>query len=92
MKWQIGDVTVTKIVELEVTGGSRFTNYNTEITYIRHRRPKDKSNPLLARGQINIGFADGHVELLSHDALADPVTTLSRQKALWSPKDPSINN
>jgi glyoxylase-like metal-dependent hydrolase (beta-lactamase superfamily II) len=24
MKWQIGDVTVTKIVELEVTGGSRF--------------------------------------------------------------------
>ena len=24
MKWQIGEVTVTKIVELEVTGGSRF--------------------------------------------------------------------
>ena len=24
MKWTIGDVTVTKIVELEVTGGSRF--------------------------------------------------------------------
>jgi len=24
MKWKIGDVTVTKIVELEVTGGSRF--------------------------------------------------------------------
>jgi glyoxylase-like metal-dependent hydrolase (beta-lactamase superfamily II) len=24
MKWRIGDVTVTKIVELEVTGGSRF--------------------------------------------------------------------
>ena len=24
MKWQIGDVTVTKIVELETTGGSRF--------------------------------------------------------------------
>jgi glyoxylase-like metal-dependent hydrolase (beta-lactamase superfamily II) len=24
MKWQIGDVTVTKIVELEMTGGSRF--------------------------------------------------------------------
>ena len=23
-KWRIGDVTVTKIVELEVTGGSRF--------------------------------------------------------------------
>ena len=23
-KWQIGDVTITKIVELEVTGGSRF--------------------------------------------------------------------
>lgn len=24
MKWRVGDVTVTKIVELEVTGGSRF--------------------------------------------------------------------
>ena len=24
MKWQIGDVTITKIVELETTGGSRF--------------------------------------------------------------------
>ena len=24
MKWRIGEVTVTKIVELEVTGGSRF--------------------------------------------------------------------
>ncbi|HSR79712.1 MAG TPA: MBL fold metallo-hydrolase, partial [Hyphomicrobiaceae bacterium] len=24
MRWQIGDVTVTKIVELETTGGSRF--------------------------------------------------------------------
>lgn len=24
MKWKIGDVTVTKIVELETTGGSRF--------------------------------------------------------------------
>ena len=24
MQWQIGDVTVTKIVELETTGGSRF--------------------------------------------------------------------
>ena len=24
MRWRIGDVTVTKIVELEVTGGSRF--------------------------------------------------------------------
>ena len=24
MKWRIGDVTVTKIVEVEMTGGSRF--------------------------------------------------------------------
>ena len=24
MKWRVGEVTVTKIVELEVTGGSRF--------------------------------------------------------------------
>jgi hypothetical protein len=24
IKWRIGEVTVTKIVELEVTGGSRF--------------------------------------------------------------------
>ena len=24
MKWRVGEVTVSKIVELEVTGGSRF--------------------------------------------------------------------
>jgi len=24
MKWRVGEVTITKIVELEVTGGSRF--------------------------------------------------------------------
>ena len=24
MKWRVGKVTITKIVELEVTGGSRF--------------------------------------------------------------------
>ena len=74
------------------TGASRYSNYDTEITYARHRKSKDYGSPLKARGRINIGFADGHVELLSHDDLADVGTGLSRLKALWSHKDISLNN
>ena len=72
-------------------GGNRNTTANTEITFARHRKTKDKSAGLNARGRVNIAFADGHVEVLAHDELADPTTGLSRGRALWSPLDRQIN-
>jgi prepilin-type N-terminal cleavage/methylation domain-containing protein/prepilin-type processing-associated H-X9-DG protein len=60
---------------------------NTEIDYSRHRASKDKAAGNAARGRTNIAFADGHVELLAHDELADPTTGKSRNRALWSPYD-----
>ncbi len=65
---------------------------NTEMDFTRHRQSKDKGAGNAARGRTNIAFADGHVELLAHDELADPNTGLSRNRALWSPYDYKINN
>ncbi len=67
-------------------------NATTELDYSRHRQSKDKSAGNAAKGRTNIAFADGHVELLGHDELADPNTGLSRMRALWSPYDYTINN
>jgi prepilin-type N-terminal cleavage/methylation domain-containing protein/prepilin-type processing-associated H-X9-DG protein len=63
---------------------------NTEIDFTRHRLAKDNGAGNAARGRTVIAFADGHVELLSHDELADPTTKKSRYRALWSPYDRSI--
>jgi prepilin-type N-terminal cleavage/methylation domain-containing protein/prepilin-type processing-associated H-X9-DG protein len=86
------------------TAGVRFvgtisglTNYlnqpvTTELDFTRHRRAQDKGAGTAARGQINIAFADGHVQTLSSDALASQGappfgTATSKMVALWSPYD-----
>ncbi len=51
MKWKIGDVTVTKIVELEVTGGSRFI------------LPQATYEAVLPIGWLQPHFADEHGRL-----------------------------
>jgi hypothetical protein len=41
------------------TSGRFQGGYNTEITYVRHKRPKDDiSKPTVPQGRLNIGFAD----------------------------------
>ena len=59
----------------------------TELDYTRHRRSQDAGAGLKAKGQINVAFADGHVQLMASDALADSTTGLSKLVALWSPYD-----
>ncbi len=61
----------------------------TELDFSRHRRRNDGGNGIEAKGRINIGFADGHVETLTHKDLvgADGKSTL---RALWSLYDPQI--
>ncbi|MCS7032594.1 MAG: type II secretion system GspH family protein [Phycisphaerae bacterium] len=59
---------------------------DTELDYSKHRR-KGQGEKFQARGRVSIGFCDGHVEILSHEELANPSTGRSRLRALWSPKD-----
>ena len=61
MKWTIGDVTVTKIVELEMTGGTRFllpqatprgdfADRLAAAAFRRRERPAAHEHPQLHRG------------------------------------------
>ncbi len=61
MKWRIGDVTVTKIVELEVTGGSRFI------------LPQASYEEILPIGWLQPHFADerGRLKMSIHALVVD---------------------
>lgn len=74
------------------SAGGRVPQADTEIDYTRHRTKRNQNDGFRARGRMNLGFADGHVEMFAHDDLADPVTKKSKLRALWSPLDRQINN
>jgi prepilin-type processing-associated H-X9-DG protein len=60
----------------------------SEIAYYRHRLAKDRGARVQAAvGRANFMFADGHVEMYSHDQLYDRSTGKSTKVALWSPID-----
>ena len=81
------------------TGGqliaARFGSCASEVCYFRHRAPKSPGTLGDATGRLNIGFADGHVQLLSDKELYhyDPNTDnyTSTYEALWSPNDREID-
>lgn len=58
---------------------------NCELAFNRHRNGKGTGTSPV--GQLNIGYADGHVELVSNEALADSTTGKSNLRSLWSPMD-----
>ncbi|MGC2203679.1 MAG: MBL fold metallo-hydrolase [Stellaceae bacterium] len=66
MKWRIGDITVTKIIELEVTGGSRFI------------LPQATPEAILPFGWLQPDFADerGRLKMSIHALV---VETLDRR-------------
>lgn len=65
-------------------------NAKSELAYFSHRKRKVPGKAWDPIGHVNIGFADGHVELRSHDELADAATGRSRLDVLWSPKDRDV--
>lgn len=65
---------------------------STQLAWFKHRIRAQATAGTKAIGKANFAFADGHVELLGHDDVADPATKLSRLKAHWSPLDAQINN
>ena len=78
---------ITKPSVYDAGGTLAGKGYSVEIDLTRHRASKDRTAGAAARGRMNIAFMDGHVSLLAHDELADPVTKKSRFVAIWSPQD-----
>jgi prepilin-type N-terminal cleavage/methylation domain-containing protein/prepilin-type processing-associated H-X9-DG protein len=65
----------------------RFDMVNCEIDYQRHRPSGSPGKGIEPVGAVNIGYADGHVELKSNTALADPESGRSTLDSIWSPLD-----
>jgi prepilin-type N-terminal cleavage/methylation domain-containing protein/prepilin-type processing-associated H-X9-DG protein len=69
------------------------TNIAWSIHRKRGQRPSGNSPIGTAGspyGMVNMGFADGHVELIAHSDVADFVNNKSTFRVLWSPKDRAI--
>lgn len=62
-----------------------------QINYSRHRTGMGSSGIEEPFGRVNIGFVDGHVDLLAHAELADFSTGKSRYRAMWSTNDREID-
>ena len=69
---------------------ARFGQCQSEICYFRHRPAKQTLGLGVAIGRLNIGFADGHVALLSNDDLVDK-DGKSTFAAMWSPIDRELD-
>ncbi len=63
--------------------------YKSRLDYVRHGENQDRFKP---EGAVNIGYADGHVDLRTHDQLCDPKTYRSTYNTLWSPIDESVED
>lgn len=70
---------------------ARFGECQSQLSYFRHRPPKQPGSLGLATGRINIAFADGHVSMLSDADLVDKQTGRSTYNAMWSPIDREID-
>jgi prepilin-type processing-associated H-X9-DG protein len=75
-------------------GGGTDDEYGTkaaQVCYFRHRLGKSPAGMGDAYGKLNIGFADGHVDLFRHDQLVNWQTGKSTYEAMWSPIDREID-
>jgi prepilin-type N-terminal cleavage/methylation domain-containing protein/prepilin-type processing-associated H-X9-DG protein len=65
----------------------RWGLVNSEVSFRRHRPANSPARGNEPVGAVNIGYADGHVELKASEMLIRPGTTLSTLDSLWSPLD-----
>jgi prepilin-type N-terminal cleavage/methylation domain-containing protein/prepilin-type processing-associated H-X9-DG protein len=75
---------------LNVVATSFGGNAKSELAYFSHRKSKQPGKNWDPIGRVNIGYADGHVDLKSHDQLADFTKQRSTFDSLWSPKDRNV--
>lgn len=72
------------------------TDARTNIAWFVHRgsmspgAAKGKTSNAMPYGKVNMGFVDGHVEMLSNTDVADFTTNKSKLRVLWSPKDAAL--
>ena len=71
---------------------ARFGQCESELCYFRHRPAKQTLGLGVAKGRLNIGFADGHVALHSDTELVDRTTGKSTYVAMWSPIDREVDD
>jgi prepilin-type processing-associated H-X9-DG protein len=69
----------------------RFGLVNSELPFARHRVPGNGGTDNEARGRVQIGYADGHVELHADADLVQPNGT-SSLLSLWTPVDAELNH
>jgi prepilin-type N-terminal cleavage/methylation domain-containing protein/prepilin-type processing-associated H-X9-DG protein len=66
----------------------RYGPIASQLDYSRHRSWGQRNlRPAVAKGSLNIAFADGHVKRYCETELADATTKKSTYEALWSPAD-----
>jgi prepilin-type N-terminal cleavage/methylation domain-containing protein/prepilin-type processing-associated H-X9-DG protein len=67
---------------------TRWGFVNCDVTYALHRARGDSSRAVTEpTGRSMVAFADGHVELLRNDELANPVAGTLTGAGYWSPSD-----
>ncbi|MGB7160919.1 MAG: hypothetical protein WBD40_22850 [Tepidisphaeraceae bacterium] len=66
----------------------RFGLRASQIAWYRHRRGGGEMTA--PHGAVHFAFADGHVERLNHNEVANFKTGKSSYRALWSPADRQI--
>lgn len=67
--------------------GGHLGMLNCEITFARHRHRNGPGSGQEPRGRTVMSFGDGHVDLVSSDALVNFATAALTGKAYWSPSD-----
>jgi prepilin-type processing-associated H-X9-DG protein len=63
---------------------------NSELAFARHRIPGGRGAGVQPYGRVQIGYADGHVELHAHSDLVQP-DGKSTYRSLWTPVDRRID-
>lgn len=65
----------------------RWGMVNSELPFMRHRPLHTSATGTKPEGQINIAYADGHVQLRSQEDLANGTTGVSTGDSAWYPGD-----
>lgn len=70
---------------------NRWGRVLSELAYARHRARKGPGQGTAPVGRVQIGYADGHVQLRANTDLVDMVSGISTLDSWWSPLDAKIN-
>ena len=70
----------------------RWGRVRSELAYARHRARKGPGGGTEPVGRVQIGYADGHVQLRSNVDLVNQTTGATTLDSWWSPLDPRLED